>query len=173
MAQKDEILTMTDGTQFRFTKPVADTDGERVEMEITLPPGAASPPRHVHPAQDEQWEVLSGVLSVWFDGGWRELRAGESLAIPKGAVHTLENRSPETVRVRDTHVPALDFEDYIEKLGRLAQEGKIGSSRRLSTLIYFSMVWREQRSQVAASPVLRAAMWLLARAGRALGYRTG
>jgi quercetin dioxygenase-like cupin family protein len=164
---------MQDGTEFRFIRPVAETGGERVEMEITLPPGAASPPRHIHPAQEEEWHVLSGVLSVWFDGGWRELRAGESAQIPRGEPHTLRNRSDAAVRVRDVHVPALDFEQYIEKLGRLAQQGKIASPRRLSTLIYFSMVWREQHSQVPASPVLRGAMAILALTGRLLRYRTG
>jgi len=68
--------------------------------------------------------------------------------------------------------PALDFEDYIVRLHSLAQAGKIGNPRRPATLIHFSMLWQEQRSQVAARPLERGAMALLARLGRLLRYRT-
>ena len=171
MAATGDTLTMPDGTAFRIAKSAQDTRGEVVEIEITLPAGAPSPPRHFHPEQDEAWSVLEGTLSVYLDGRWRSLDAGESISTPRGHHHTLRNRSGETVRVLDVHRPALDFQDYIEKLHQLAQSGKIKSPRHPKSLIYFALLWREQETQVAASPVLRGGISLLALLGKLLGYR--
>jgi quercetin dioxygenase-like cupin family protein len=162
-------LTLPNGTSFLITRSASEGAGELTEMEITLPPGAPSPPRHFHPEQKEEWKVLEGVLSVYLDGRWRSLREGEALEIPPGSPHTLRNSSDAMVRVRDSHWPALDFEQYIENLHRLSQSGKITNPRRLSSLIYFSMLWQRQRSQIAARPLERIAIALLARLGRLLG----
>jgi mannose-6-phosphate isomerase-like protein (cupin superfamily) len=163
---------MPDGAVFEITRPAEKTGGEVIEMEIALPPGSPSPPRHIHPEQEERWETLSGTLSIWLKGGWRPLREGESVTIPPGVPHTLRNRSDATVRVRDVHVPALDFEDYIRGLHALAVAGKVTGPRRPSTLLHFALLWQEQRSQVAAQAWLRIAIAALARIGRLLGYRT-
>jgi quercetin dioxygenase-like cupin family protein len=171
MARTGDKLTMPDGTEFLIAKSAADTGGERVEIETTLPPGAPSPPRHFHPRQEEEWEVLSGTLSVYVEDRWRSLGPGDSVSIPRGQVHTLRNRSGEVVRVRDVHVPALDFQDYIEELHRLAQDGKITSLRSPSTLIHLSMLLRDHRgTQITASRLQRAAESLLAAIGRLLRY---
>jgi quercetin dioxygenase-like cupin family protein len=165
---------MPTGAAFLIAKSAADSGGERVEMEITIPPGSPAPPRHFHPHQEELQEVLAGTLSVYVDGQWRLMEQGHSLSIPAGQVHTLRNRSNEVVRIRDVHVPALDFQDYIEKLHRLAQAGKVTSLRSPSTLVYLSMVLSEHRgTQLTASRLQRALESLLARVGRLLGYRTG
>jgi quercetin dioxygenase-like cupin family protein len=167
-----EKLTMSDGTEFLLTRTAEETGGESIEMEITLPPGAPSPPLHFHPRQEERWDALAGELTVHVGGRWRGLRPGESVTMVPGEPHTLRNDSAETVRVRDTHTPALDFEDYIRRLAALSQSGKLGSPRRLSTLIHYALLWREQQSQVAAQWPVRTALRLLAPVGRLLRYRT-
>jgi quercetin dioxygenase-like cupin family protein len=175
LAETGDELRMTDGTTFLLVQSARDSGGERVEFEITLPPGALSPPPHFHPAQTEEWHVVAGTLSIQLDGRWRELREGDSITMPPGQVHTLRNRSQETVRVRDVHVPAGDFQQYMETLHRLSEAGKIKSLRHPSTLLYLAMVVREQRGrggQVTASRVQRAAESLLAGIGRLLRYRT-
>jgi mannose-6-phosphate isomerase-like protein (cupin superfamily) len=148
----------------------AETGGERTELEITLPPGAAGPPPHFHPRQEEQWRVLTGTLAVQVDGNWRDLGEGESASVPAGHVHTLRNRTNEAVRVLDVHVPALDFQDYMVDLHRLTQEGKITSLRSPRSLIYLATVLREHRTtQLTASRPQRIAESALAGIGRLLG----
>jgi quercetin dioxygenase-like cupin family protein len=172
-ARTGDLLRMPTGAEFLIAKSAADSGGERVEMEITIPPGSPSPPRHFHPHQEELQEVLVGTLSVYVDGQWRLLEQGQSLSIPAGQAHTLRNRSAEVVRIKDVHVPALDFQDYIEKLHRLAQAGKVTSLRSPATLTYLSMVLREHRgTQVTSSPLQRVLESVLARVGKLLGYRT-
>jgi quercetin dioxygenase-like cupin family protein len=164
---------MPDGTSFSIVESAADSGGKRIEFEITMAPGALGPPKHFHPRQDERWSVLEGELSVFVDGDWRTLGEGESLSIPPNVVHTLRNRSGGTVRFRDVHEPALDFQDYIETLHRQATAGKITSRMTPSTLIHGAMVLRGHRaSQLSASRAQRVGEDVLSLVGRALRYRT-
>ena len=165
-------LRLPGGSSFVIAKSAAETGGERVELEITLPPDAAGPPPHFHPRQEEQWHVLAGTLEVQVDGDWRTLREGESASIPVGHVHTLRNRTNGDVRVLDVHIPALDFQDYMEDLHRLTEAGKITSLRSPRSLIYLAMVLREHRTtQLTASRLQRGAESALAGLGKLLGMR--
>jgi mannose-6-phosphate isomerase-like protein (cupin superfamily) len=167
-----DTYTLPGGASFSVRTSAADTGGERVELEITLPPGASGPPPHFHPRQEEQWQVLAGTLAVQVDGKWRDLREGDSATVPAGHVHTLRNRTNETVRVLDAHVPALDFEDYMLDLHRLTQEGKITSLRSPRSLVYLATVLSDHRTtQLTASRPQRVAESALAGVGKLLGTR--
>ena len=146
-----------------------ETGGEIVEVEFRLPPGVPGPPPHRHPEQVEEWEVLEGTLEARIGRDRRRLAAGQRATVPRGMLHTFRNGSSSMVRVRDTHRPALGFDEYVATLGRLAEAGKLRSLRDPRAAIYLAMVWREhRRMQVATSPVLRAAIVVLAAAGRLL-----
>lgn len=172
MSATGDTLGLPGGASFVIRKAAAETGGERVELEITLPPDASGPPPHSHPRQEEQWHVLAGTLEVRIDANWRTLREGESASIPVGHVHTLRNRGNEDVRVLDIHIPALDFQDYMEDLHRLTEAGKITSLRSPRSLIYLATVLRERRTtQLTASRLQRIAESALAGLGTLLGMR--
>jgi quercetin dioxygenase-like cupin family protein len=174
VAKTGDELRMAEGTTFLLVQSAEDSNGERVEFEISLLPGAPSPPPHFHPSQTEEWHVLSGTLSVQVDGEWRELRAGESLTMPPGQVHTLKNRSSDVVRVRDVHIPAGGFQEYIETLHRLSRTGKVKSLKHPGSLVYLSLLLHEHRrsgGQVTASAPQRTAETVLSSIGRLLGYK--
>jgi quercetin dioxygenase-like cupin family protein len=172
VSAKGDTLRLPGGASFVITKSAAETDGYRVELEITLPPDASGPPPHFHPHQEEQWHVLAGTLEVQVDGDWRTLQEGESKSIPAGHVHTLRNRTNEDVRVLDIHIPALDFQGYMEDLHRLTEAGKITTLRSPRSLIYLATVLREHRTtQLTASRLQRIAESALAGLGKLLGMR--
>lgn len=172
MTATGETLGLPGGASFVIRKGAAETGGERVELEITLPPDASGPPPHFHPRQEEQWRVLAGTLEVQVDGNWQTLRAGESASVRAGRVHTLRNRTNQDVRFLDVHIPALDFQDYMEDLHRLTAAGKITSLRSPRSLIYLATVLREHRTtQLTASRLQRIAESTLARLGKLLGMR--
>jgi quercetin dioxygenase-like cupin family protein len=172
VAAPGDPYTLPGGASFVIKTSTAETGGERVQLEITLPPSAQGPPPHFHPRQEEEWHVLEGTLAVQVDGNWRDLRAGESATIPRGHVHTLRNRSDGTVRVLDVHIPALDFEDYMLDLHRLNQEGKITSVRSPKSLVYLASVLTQHRTtQLTASRPQRVAESALAGIGKLLGMR--
>jgi hypothetical protein len=58
MAISGDVLRFIDGSEFRIKKSAAETSGEYLEMEWFLPPSTETPPKHVHPQQRENYEVL-------------------------------------------------------------------------------------------------------------------
>ena len=116
MAKKGDRFEMPDGSAYVVETPGAETDGEFVEMEFVLPAGCVAPPPHVHPQQVEEYEVLVGSFEVMVNGAWSTLSPGEKAVVPVGALHTFKNSSDTEVRVRNWHRPAMEFEDFIERL---------------------------------------------------------
>ena len=56
-------------------------------VEVTYGEPGKPPPKHLHPAQDEHFEVLVGRADARRSAGTeRVLRAGETLDIPRGTV---------------------------------------------------------------------------------------
>jgi hypothetical protein len=109
---------------------------------------------------------------VQVDGDWRTLQQGESASVPAGHVHTLRNRTNETVRVLDVHIPAFDFQDYMMDLHRLTEAGKITSLRNPRSVIYLATVLHEHRTtQLTASRPQRIAESALAGLGKLLRMR--
>ena len=125
MAASGDVLRFVDGSEFRITKAAADTNGEYLEMEWWLPPSTETPPKHIHPHQREDYEVLEGAFEVFVRDGWRTVAAGES-ASAVGEVHTFRV-GDRAVRVRNVHAPALDFEDYFAAEYALMEAGRIRS----------------------------------------------
>ena len=48
---------------------VIRSDAEVLEVEATYAPGSQAPPNHLHPDQDEHFEILEGAMQVQLDGG--------------------------------------------------------------------------------------------------------
>jgi mannose-6-phosphate isomerase-like protein (cupin superfamily) len=98
----DELLKIAGGTTLRvlFAGP------ERLELEARYEGGGAEPPAHFHPAQDELFEALAGAMRTRIGGREGTLAAGETLAIPAGAVHQMWNAGEETAVLRWTTTPA-------------------------------------------------------------------
>jgi quercetin dioxygenase-like cupin family protein len=170
LAASGDILRFVDGSEFRITKSAADTNGEYLQMEWFLPPSTETPPKHIHPRQREEYEVLDGVFEVFVRDAWRTVRAGESASAPAGEVHTFRV-GDQPVGVRNVHAPALDFEDYFAAESALMEAGKIRSySSPRAALHYAVLLDRYRDCMVMASPVLRALISTLAPLARRLGF---
>ncbi len=72
-------------------------------FEMRVPPGAQVPPPHSHPANEELVYVLDGVLRYTVAGATRDLRAGDFMATPRGAVHAFSNPHAVEARARDEY----------------------------------------------------------------------
>ena len=103
----------------------ADTKGERVVVETFVEPNGAVAAAHVHPAQEERFEVLAG--EVEFRLGKRKLVAkpGDRVLVPAGTPHRFRNVGEETAHFVCEVTPALGFEQLIETMFSLAEDGKV------------------------------------------------
>jgi mannose-6-phosphate isomerase-like protein (cupin superfamily) len=168
----DRTLVWPDGSIYRITRSSADTGEELLEMELQLPAHGWAPQPHVHPRLSEEYRVLDGSLEVLVGSEWRKLTAGDAASVPRGTVHTFRvGDSP--VRVRDIHRPALDFEPYIRRLCRAANERNLGDLSGFRALLYIAVLVREfPLPSRAPGRLLNVAVPPLAALGRLLGFRT-
>ncbi len=172
MLDDDRTLEWPDGSVYKITRSSEETSGELLEMDLELPANGWAPQPHVHPHLTEEYEVLEGFLDVLVGTEWRKLSAGETASVPPGTVHTFRV-GDVPVRLRNAHQPPLDFEPYIRRLCRAANQGNLGDLSGPRALLYVAVLVREfpQHSR-APSRLLNAAVPALAALGRLLGFRT-
>jgi quercetin dioxygenase-like cupin family protein len=94
-----------------------------LEVEAVYQPGSQPPPVHLHPAQDEHFEVLAGTITATVDGEQRTYGAGEAFDVPRGTPHTMGNGGDEEARVIWRTEPALDTLGWFEALAEAQRTG--------------------------------------------------
>jgi mannose-6-phosphate isomerase-like protein (cupin superfamily) len=160
-------ITPTESVAIRRSSP------ELLEVEATYAPAGEAPPKHLHPAQDERFEVLAGRLQVRVDGEERELGEGDVIEIPRGAVHQMWNPGNEPARALWQTRPAGRTEQWFTAIDALHREGRVRSNGMPGPLA-FAVLLTEYRDvfRLAAGPepVVRGGLALLALIGRARGY---
>ncbi len=167
MALTGDRFEMPDGSTYEVTVAAADSNGEFVGMEFTLPPGSLAPPPHVHPTPEESFEVIEGALDLMVDGEWMTLGVGESASVAPGVLHTFKNRSGKTVRVDNIHRPAIRFEDYIEHIYRLMRARGVKGVKDPRVPFYLSMLMLEYPDTIRPGRAReRIGMGILAGLGR-------
>jgi hypothetical protein len=83
---------------------------------------AAPPPEHLHPRQDEHFDVLEGKVRTVIGGTERVYEVGESFDVPARTPHQVEALGP--ARLRWEVRPALRTAEFFERLyGGGAGEG--------------------------------------------------
>jgi quercetin dioxygenase-like cupin family protein len=102
--------------------------GELV-VEAMWSPGGSPPPRHLHPSQDEDFELRSGELVVIVGGQRRVLTAGEELHIPRGTPHSMWNASDQDAVALWRTRPCGRTPDWFATLDRLSEGGTRAPAR--------------------------------------------
>jgi mannose-6-phosphate isomerase-like protein (cupin superfamily) len=79
---------------------------ELLELEARYDPAGAPPPSHLHPAQDERFEVLVGAMQARVGGRARTLEVGQPLEVSRGTPHQMWNAGAEVAVVNWQTAPA-------------------------------------------------------------------
>jgi mannose-6-phosphate isomerase-like protein (cupin superfamily) len=157
----------------RESLTIRSSTPEAVEVEVTYGPGGSPPPKHFHPAQDEHFEILAGSVRARVRDEEQELEVGDTLDIPRGAVHQMWNPGSEPARLLWRTSPALRTEDWFRSIDALHREGRVGSNGMPGPLAFavYLTEYRDVFRLAGPQPLLRAAFALLAPIGRLKGYR--
>lgn len=83
--------------------------------EITVKPGFMLSLQR-HRGREELWEVKEGVLTVISNAERHDIPAGQSITLPKGAVHCMINSSEQPVKVVETQSGICREKDNIRLL---------------------------------------------------------
>jgi quercetin dioxygenase-like cupin family protein len=162
------------GETLVFRTTSADTNGERVVVETFVEPNGAVAAAHVHPAQEERFEVLAG--EVEFRLGKRKLVAkpGDRVLVPAGTPHRFRNVGEETAHFVCEVTPALGFEQLIETMFSLAEDGKVnrkGMPNPLRLAVVAKHHFGDVQLPFPPAWLQRLGLALGAPLGRLLGYR--
>lgn len=174
MAYAGQILeNPVSGERIIFRKTASDTHGELLAFELFLAPDG-----HVHPQQEERFEVVEGTMM--FRRGLETVyaRAGDTVVVPPGMVHRFENAGEEPAHALVEVRPALRMEQLFETATALAREGRTnrkGLPKPLELALFVREFEREVRAPFLPAGVVRAVMaplvWLAARQGLDERYR--
>ncbi len=155
----------TTGEKFRVIKGRAETGGEFAQAHFDLGPGGHASREHIHPHQEESFEVLAGTLTVIVNGEEKVVSAGESIVVPPGTPHQPFNRGNVEMR----------------SIGHIRPAGKLGlffgqmSGLDFEPSFLQMMLFVQEYEVYPTSPppaVVRVLSFLLAPTARLVGYRS-
>ena len=91
-------------------------------FELAVPPKSNVPPPHSHTKNEECVYVLEGVLRYSVDGEARDLRPGDWMFTPRGAVHQFSNPHDAPARALIVLTPDIGAE-YFREVGEVVNAG--------------------------------------------------
>jgi mannose-6-phosphate isomerase-like protein (cupin superfamily) len=167
-------VVQTPGERVQFLETGRQTKGQVLSMDVVREPINDPTFRlrrkhgHIHPVQEERFEIVAG--SARFLIGDREvvLTAGQTGIVPPNTIHTWMALGGQPVRVRAEFRPALETAELFYRLYGPLDRGEIN-------LLQAAVIQSEYRGTVwPADP--HPVMWkmlfkILAPIGRLLGYK--
>jgi quercetin dioxygenase-like cupin family protein len=106
-----------------FLLEAADTNGAAAMFEFTVPAGAHVPVPHYHENFDETIYGLAGVMTFTVDGTVTNIAPGETLFIPRGAVHGFNNLAQAEAKALAVITPALLGPIFFKEVGEIVNAG--------------------------------------------------
>lgn len=176
MAFSGQVLcNPVSGERFVFHTTADDSAGELLEFDLVVEPHGRVPGGHVHPGQQESFEVRAGIVK--FRKGLRTVTAGpgDHVVVPPGTFHRFANAGDEPAVIRVRVEPALRMEQLFETVAALAAAGRTlpsGLPRPLDLALFMREFEQEVQAPVAPG-LVRAVLTPLASVAerRGLGQR--
>jgi quercetin dioxygenase-like cupin family protein len=154
MASPGQILiNKITGEEITWIETSEITNGEYLKLRLKVAPNGHAPVAHVHPNQDERFEIKSGTLKIWIDGKTQFLEGGKSITVKKGIPHNWWNESDsEFIDMVLIFSPALKTEIFFEQFFGLANDGKTKPDGQ-PTFMQIMAMTKEYEIYVASPPV--------------------
>lgn len=177
LSSKPSIENPVTGERIEFRTRPRDVDAdEALVFDYYLRPGgyAVGKKAHVHPKQEERFEVKSGRLGVRIEADEWTATPGTRFAIPPKTAHTVWNEGGEEMHAVVEITPALSIARFFETMYGLAREGRTMKWGLPNPLQLAVIAWgfRDELYLAAAPRLLQqAGAATLAPLGRRAGYR--
>lgn len=125
MARRDTMHRVNPSDETIFVGPLKihflvtgeDSNGSVAVFEFTVPAGERlAAPAHSHDAYEETIFGLDGVITFTVDGQPIEVGSGQTLCIPRGAVHRFDNVGSVAARSLAVLTPAIIGPAYFREV---------------------------------------------------------
>jgi quercetin dioxygenase-like cupin family protein len=178
MAHAGQVLeNPVSGERITFRETAADTGGELLVIDLELTPDGQAPGLHVHPLQEERFEVVSGTMRFKLGRKRIVAEAGDVVVVPAGARHKFANAGDEPAHARVEIRPALKMEQLFETAVALAEEGRTtrnGMPKPLDLALFVREFAQEVQGAFPPVWIQRATLaplaWVARRRGHAERY---
>ncbi|HEY7397740.1 MAG TPA: cupin domain-containing protein [Gaiellaceae bacterium] len=161
------------GERIVFRKTSQDTGGEAVVIETYVQPNGFVAAAHVHPSQEERFEVLAGTVGFKIGREKKVVGPGTRITVPAGTPHRFWNAGDGVAHFVCEVRPALQFESLLETMFALAADGKTnkkGMPNPLRLAVIARAHFDTVRLPFPPTVVQRIGLALGSPAGRLLGY---
>jgi quercetin dioxygenase-like cupin family protein len=150
----------------------AMTNGARVRTRFLFAAGGERVAPHLHPKQEETYEVISGNLIYLLNRTKHVAPAGTTVHLPRGVAHQHFSEGPEDTVAIQTMTPGLDFDCVLETIFGLGAEGRLNG---LSYIVQGLVMIRKMKAPFALAifPLWFQEMlaWMVTPLAYRLGYR--
>jgi quercetin dioxygenase-like cupin family protein len=170
----DAIENPVTGERLVFRKTSQETNGEAVVLEAFVKPSGFVAAAHVHPYQEERFQVLRGTVGFKLDRSRLIAGPGQRITVPAGTPHKFWNAGEDEAHFVSEVRPALQFEQLIETMFGLAGDGKTnrkGMPNPLRLAVIANAHFDTVRLPFPPAWMQKAGLLLGAPLGRLLGYR--
>jgi quercetin dioxygenase-like cupin family protein len=146
------------GERIVIVRSGADTDGELLQFDVFLQPGAHVPAGHVHPLQQEHFRVVAGRVRFRIGARTLVLGPGSRMTIPPGARHWFGNVGEGVAQLRVEARPALRMEELFATSVRCADAASGPGWRRLLDWLLIPLDFSQEVGIPRLAPFLVAAL---------------
>jgi quercetin dioxygenase-like cupin family protein len=149
-----------------------ESAGELFAFELSMRPHGFVSAEHIHPRQEEAFEVTRGTIRFRMNGQEMDTANGQKVVIPAGTRHILWNASDEEAAMIVWLRPALKAETAFETLFGLARDGKTNKHGLPNIFQTAVLVADYQETKVLLPFPVQILLKLLTPLARLLGYRS-
>jgi quercetin dioxygenase-like cupin family protein len=172
--QGDRIENRRTGQRMIFLKTWAETNGTQLQIECYSPPTAAREPEHIHPYQENRFQLLSGELRFCINGKEQTALAGDIVSVPKNVPHHFWNPGTVEAHYIQEFFPALRIDTLFETFFALARDGKLnkkGAPNIFRAALIMLAHQKEIRLYKPNWNIQKLVFTVLAPVGKLLGYK--
>jgi mannose-6-phosphate isomerase-like protein (cupin superfamily) len=169
----EQLFDPVRGDSIEFRETARDTGGALLSWVWTA---VGAPPMHVHPLQEERFEVLSGTVGIQIEDEQLSLGEGEEATVAPGTPHRWYSvDDQQKARFLAELRPALNTEILLETLYGLATDGKT-DKRGVPNLLQMAVILNglhKGEIYLATPPIAlqKVLFALLSPVGKLVGYR--
>lgn len=176
MARAGEVMEdPVNGGRAIFRQTATETKGELLQIDFSFPPHIKLSIDHIHPLQEERFEVQRGTFGFLMDGREQIGSAGHRLTVPAGVRHKFWVIGDEPGEIRFEFRPALRAAEVFETLWALNHAGKVNPKMGGPGPLQMAVILSEYQDEFVIGQLLRSVQRVLfkvmAPVGKMLGYR--
>ena len=157
-----------------FLKTGEETSGELLKIDCMSPPSATREPEHIHPFQENKFEILSGSCNFRIEGKEHLAKTGDIVTIAPNVRHYFWNSGQRDANYIQEFRPALTIAEFFDTFFALSRDGKL-NEQGIPNFFHASIIMLAHNKDIRVTsppwPIQYLTYKVLAPFGIMMGYK--